>query len=176
MKTRREMQDESRMKDIIELRNILPYLGKVNGHLHEISSSLRPDPDDNNQYAHWVYEIKSHLDFIASALTDENGNRFGGICQDGHIFKLLSLYEDSIQLHTKSIQEKLVLELLIKVCTEIIIDNGDGLNKRINYNYSLGNTRKFINHLVEEHERNNKCREKNVWFDLIETNYINTIK
>jgi hypothetical protein len=174
MKTRKEMQDESRRQEIIEIKNMLPYLSKVNGHLHEISLSLRPDPNDNNQYAHWVYEIKTQLDFIASALTDENGNRFGGICQDGHIFKLLHLYKDSIQLYTKSIQERLILELLIKVCTEIVIDNGGGLNNRRNYDYSLRNTRRFINHLVEEHERNNQSREKNVWFDLTETNYINT--
>jgi hypothetical protein len=174
MNTQKEIQDEYRRHDILEIKKILPYLGEVNSYLYSISASLRPDPDDDNQYAHWVYEIKIQLDFIASALTDEKGNRFGGICQDGHIFKLLHLYEESLQVHPKSIQQKIVLELLIKVCTEIIINNGDGLNDRRNYKYALSNTRKFIDHLADEHELNNACREKNVWFSLDETNYINT--
>jgi hypothetical protein len=173
MKTLNERQAESRRQEILEIKCILPYLSEVNGYLYRISASLRPDPNDNNEYAQWVYEIKEQLDFVASALTDENGYRFGGICKDGHIFKLLHLYEDSLQLPTKSIQERMVLELLIKVCTEIIINNGDGLNYRTNYDYALSNTRKFINHLVKEHELNNSCREKNVWFDLIGMNYIN---
>lgn len=177
MKTHQEIRDENRGQEILGLKPILPYLEEVNYYLYKISASLRPDPDDDNQYARWVYEIKEHLDFIASALTDEYGDRFGGICQDGHIFKLQKLYEDSIQIPNKSIQEKLVLEILIKVCTAIIIANGSDEGHTLRHtqaDFAFNNTRKFINHLVKEHERNNLCREKNVWFSLIESNYINT--
>jgi hypothetical protein len=166
MMIQKEIQDECRNRAILEIESILPYVEKVNGHLYSISASLRPNPNDNDKYSYWVYEIKTQLDFVASALTDENGKRFGGICKDGHIFTLLNLYKDSLQIPTKSIQEKMVLELLIEVCTEIIIDNGDGLNNRRNDHYALFNTRKFINHLVEEHTLNNTRREKNIWFEL----------
>jgi hypothetical protein len=179
MKSIKEIQDESRRKDILEIKRILPYLTEVNRCLSSISASLRPDSDDNNQYSHWVYEIKVQLDFIASALTNEYGKRFGGVCQDGHIFRLKHLYEDSLKLSNKSIQERLVLELLINVCTAIIIANGNGSEEsdalsNIQADFALGNTRKFINHLVKEHQINNSCREKNVWFSIVGSNYINS--
>ncbi len=176
MKSHQEREEDNRRRALLEIKRILPYVEEVNSDLYRISASLRPDPDDDNQYAHWVYEIKTQLDFIASALTDEFGNRFGSVCQDGHIFKLLQLYEDSLQLPTKSIQEKMVLEFLIRVCTAIIVANGSGEPDSIRHtqaDYALGNTRLFIDHLVQEHDRNNKCREKNVWFDLKMQNYIN---
>ena len=162
--------NNDRRLEILEVKNIIPYLTKVNYDLYDLSASLRGEIEDD-LYAHWILHLKRHLDFIASALTDEFGDRFG-YCQDGNIFLLLSLYEDSLQIFTKSIQEKLVIKLLISVCTEVVINNGDGINDRSNYDYSLKNTRTFINHLTEEHARNKSLTYKNVWFDLKESNYI----
>ena len=179
MKTFQEKKEEIRRNEILDLKRILPYLGEVNNYLFRIYSSIRPKPDDSNQYSHLLYEIKLQLDFIASALTDENGYRFGGICQDGHIFRLQRLYEDSLQLPTKSIQEKLILELLIKVCTAIIIANGNGPGgenetRHLQADFALKNTRKFITHLVEQHELNSENGERNEWFDIFAPNYINS--
>lgn len=156
---------------IIRIKKIAPYLHRLNSDLYRICASLRPNPYHENQYANLVYEIKSQLDFIASALTDEHGRRFGGICQDGHIFKLLHLYEDSLQIPTKSIQKKMVLEILINVCSYIIVANGaleGGANRFTQTDYALDDTREFINFLVYCHEKNNNYREKNIWFDLNE--------
>ncbi len=177
MKSFEEIKKENRRKEILEVKNIIPYLGEVNYYLYQISSSIRPDPHDSNQYAHYIYEIKLQLDFISSALTDENGDRFGGYCLDGHIFRLKELYEDSLKVPDKSIQERLILKLLIEVCTAIIIANGNGPEeeeaiRHINAEFALKNTRKFINHLVNEHELNNYDRGKNIWFDIFQPNYI----
>ena len=175
MSISKETQTDYKKQVLLELKRILPFLKKVNNDLYDLSASLRPDPNNDNQYAHWVYEIKMQLDFIASSLTDENGNRFGGVCQDGHIFKLLHLYEESLRVPNKNIQEKMVLEFVTKVCTAIIIANGSGepdATRHVQADYALRNTRLFIDHLVEEHNRNNKNREKNVWFDITKPNYI----
>ena len=134
------MRNDNRVEEILDLKQILPYLNEVNYYLFKIYDSLISGIDYSNSddnfyskeeiYSHWIYEIKYNLDFIASSLTDEFGNRFGGYCLDGFVNRLLALYEDSLQIPNKSIQEKIILELLIKVCLEIIVNNGDGINNR----------------------------------------------
>ena len=42
-------QNEYRRQIILEIKQILPYLGDVNLDLFRISASLRPDVDDDNQ-------------------------------------------------------------------------------------------------------------------------------
>lgn len=177
MKTKEEIRFEKRRKSILEVRKILPYLEKVNNDLFDLDASLRPDSSVESQYAYWVCEIKVQLDFIASALTDEKGNRFGGEFQDGFIVELKDLYTDSLMIQTKTIQEKIMLNLLIKVCDAVLIANGSGESnsfRHINADYALGNTRKFINLLLDEYEYNNYSLEKHIWFDLKQPNFINS--
>jgi hypothetical protein len=129
------------------------YLNDLKSALWNIKSSLR---EGDNRFSYYVYEIKQNLDFIASSMTDETGRHLG----DGFVFILIHLYEDSIQIHSKNIQDRLMIEIYIKVCTACIIQNGSGIyshtSKHTEAPFALKNSRQFINFLSRIQERHKR--------------------
>ncbi|GAP68709.1 hypothetical protein BA6E_104157 [Bacteroidales bacterium 6E] len=160
----------NRISHFTRFIEILPYLEEFNNDLHDLYES---GPNGDMRYDYMLYEIQTHLDFIASSLTNEDGDRFGGSCGDGHIFKLLHLYEDSLKVSNKTIQEKIMLKIYERVCSGIIVTNGNGatdlsLMKNRYRQYALENCRMLIGFLLDEHS--GFKRHTNTWVSLDDVN------
>jgi|TARA_B110000879_G_scaffold200019_1_gene273555 hypothetical protein len=113
------------------------YLKELKWDLISLRDSLRENVYEEFQMN--ILTLKRNLELIKTSMTDHTGHDLG----DGYIFILDKLYNDSLVVHGKSIQQRLILGICKKICTECIIKNGSD-RRRDREPYNLDNALSFL--------------------------------
>ena len=136
-------ENKYRLLSEVEINGILKerepkYLQELKWDLMSLKDSIR-----ENIYEEFMMNIvmlNENLKLIKTSMTDHTGHDLG----DGYIFILDQLYNDSLVVHGKSIQQRLILSICKKICTECIIKNGSD-RRRDREPYNLDNALSFLN-------------------------------